>query len=170
MGKTLKALAILVLLATIAGAGLVLYGLNTLAPEVEQTMVLATPASQAQEIFDSVMDELEKGTFTGHVFGETGEVDAQSGTFVTYTVRLSNKGFFPAEWISLEIHPQQNADGSGYDVLQLDNNGPNALYARSRGDIAATILRAGDAQQMQRDFTVTCYVFGKQIIIQGNAQ
>ena len=170
MGRILKVLAILVLLATIAGAGLVLYGLNTLAPVVEQATVLVTPALQAQEIFDDVMGDLDRETFTGRVFGETGELVAQDSAFITYTVRLNNKGFFPAEWISLEIHPQENADGSGYDVLQLDNNGPNVLYAHSQGDITATILRAGETQQTQREYTVTCYVFGKQIVIRGITQ
>lgn len=170
MSRVLKALAIAALLVTIAGAGLVLYGMNTLAPVVELTSVSATPAAQAQHIFDNVMGQLQRETFTGRTFAPADGLTAENCTFLTYTVRLDNRGLFPAEWISLEIQPQQSADGSAYDVLQLDNNSANVLGARSRGDLAATILHAGDAQQTQRSFTVTCYVFGRQIVIQGAAQ
>ena len=50
----MKALAIVVLIVTIAGAGAVLYGMNTLEPVVEQASVLVTPASQAQDVFENV--------------------------------------------------------------------------------------------------------------------
>ena len=44
----MRVLAIAVLIVTIAGAGAVLYGINTLAPVVEQTSMLVTAAAQAQ--------------------------------------------------------------------------------------------------------------------------
>ncbi|MFR5786003.1 MAG: hypothetical protein ACLUHE_01930 [Christensenellales bacterium] len=55
--------------------------------------------------------------------------------FVTYTVRLQNKGFFPAEWISMElIEPK---DG---DVLALPDDSRHALAAGSVGDMQLTVL------------------------------
>lgn len=45
----MKILAIVVLLVTIAGAGVVLYGLNTLSPQVMQTSVAATPGGGCRE-------------------------------------------------------------------------------------------------------------------------
>ena len=168
MSRVLKVLAIAALLVTIAGAGLVLYGINTLVPEVEMTSVTVTPAAQAQDVFDRTMRELRDQTFTGSVFAPADGLDAQACSFLTYTVRLSNKGFFPAEWIALEIRPDQSEDGS--DVLQLDNNGANVLGARSRGDLAAIVLRKGDAQKTQRAYRVTCYVLGRQVIFEGTAQ
>ena len=170
MSKVLKVLAILVLLATIAGAGLVLYGINTLTPVVEQATVHVTPALQAQEVFDETMKQLREETFTGRVFTGAEGVTAENCSFLTYTLRLHNRGFFPAEWISLEIYPRQSVDGSVQDILQLDNNSANVLGARSRGDLAATILCKGDAQQTQRNYVLTCYVFGKKLVIQGAAQ
>ena len=164
MYKGLKVLAIIVLIVTIAGAGAVLYGINSLAPVVEQTQVAVTPASQAQDVFDGVRNQLANGTFTGRVFAQPGEISAQECTFVTYTVRLANKGFFPAEWIALDVQPK---DG---DLLQLDNVQANVLASGSRGDIAATILRAGDMADTQRSFTITCYVFGRKITLQGMAR
>ena len=60
MSKFMKILAIVVLLVTIAGAGVVLYGLNTLSPQVVQTSVAATPAADAENTFDSLVSQLEK--------------------------------------------------------------------------------------------------------------
>lgn len=170
MYKVMKALAIIVLIVTIAGAGVVLYAVNSMAPAVEQTSVLATPAAQAQEIFDGALEQIENGTFTGRVFGLAGAPAAQESTFLTYTVRLKNRGFFPVEWISLQIAPQQDGDGAAYDAFQLDNNGANVLPAGSAGDLSATILRVGDAQNTQRVYTVTGYVFGRKITFDGMAQ
>lgn len=164
MYKAMRALAIAVLIITIIGAGAVLYGINTLAPAVEQTSVLATPAVQAQDIFDSVMAQVGKGTFTGRMFGQPGAQDAKDCTFLTYTIRLANKGFFPAEWVSLDITP---VDG---DVLQLDNVQANVLASGSRGDLNVTILHMGDAAQTQRDYVIQCYVFGRKIVLQGTVQ
>lgn len=165
MYKAMKVLAIIALLVTIAGAGLVLYGINTMTPEIEVVNVTITPAAQAQEIFDAVLSQVRDGTFTGRLYGETDGLQTQKCTFVTYGVRLNNKGFFPAEWVSLVIQPEQRE--TGYDVLQLDNSGGNVLSARSRGDIAATVLVAGDASNTQRNFDVTCYVLGQQTRIAG---
>ena len=164
MYKAMKMLAIAALIVTILGAGAVLYGVNTFAPVVEWAQATATPARQAQEIFDSIAMQVENETFTGRVFGDTADLNAQDCTFLTYTVRLQNRGFFPAEWIALNVQP---AEG---DVLQLDNVQANVLASGSEGDIAATILHAGDAEDTRRAFTVSCYVFGKKVTIEGSAE
>ena len=160
----MKVLAIAALVITIAGAGAVLYGINTLEPVVEQTSVQITPAAQAQDIFDSVMAQAANGTFTGRVFAQPGALDSADCVFLTYTVRLANKGFFPAEWVSLNVQPVQG------DLLQLDNVQANVLSSGSRGDISATVLHTGDASQTQRDYVVECYVFGRKITLEGTAQ
>lgn len=164
MYKAMKALAIVVLIVTIAGAGAVLYGMNTLEPVVEQASVLVTPASQSQDVFDSVMTQVNKATFTGRVFAQPGLQDSGACTFLTYTVRLKNRGFFPAEWVSLDIQPVEG------DLLQLDNVSANVLASGSRGDINATVLHQGDASMTQRNYTINCYVFGRKMTLQGTAQ
>ena len=156
----MRVLAIAVLIVTIAGAGAVLYGINTLAPVVEQTSMLVTPAAQAQEIFDQAVAQVRDGTFTGDAAG----LDAQDCAFLTVTVRLANRGFFPAEWIALQVQP---AEG---DVLQLDNVQANVLASGHQGDVSATVLHAGGAENVQRAFTVSCYVFGRKITLQGSVQ
>ena len=126
----MKILAILALVATIAGAGAVLYGINTLAPQVVQT---AANVTEAQSVADT-----------------------------TYTVRLQNKGFFPAEWISMEL--VEPKDG---DVLALPDDSRHALAAGSVGDMQLTVLRRTDEEEQAdtaRTLRVTCYVFGRKIV------
>jgi len=165
MGRIMKALAIAALLVTIMGAGALLYAVNNLSPVAVMTNVTVTPAQQAQEIFDQAAAQLANETFTGRVFGDTAGLDAQDCTFLTYTVRLENKGFFPAEWVSLDVHPV--SDAAAQDVCQLDNYSANVLGSRTQGDIAATLLTRGDAANTQRTYTVTCYVLGQKITFDG---
>lgn len=169
MNRFLKILAIIVLLATVLGAGAVLYGMTMFAPQVESVAVVATPAAQAQNVFDETMAQLANGTFAGAQFAEAGALSAQDATFLTYTVRLKNRGFFPAEWIMLEVEPW-NLDGSGYDVLQLADQRGHVLAAGSAGDLSATILRAGDAGNTARNLRIVCYVFGQRVEVAAQAQ
>ena len=168
MGKAMKILAIAALLLTIAGAGVVLYAVNTLTPVVVQSGVVATPAANAQEIFDAVGAQLANETFTGRVFADAAGLQAQDCTFLTYTIRLENKGFFPAEWVSLDIHPIRSE--TAQDVYQMDNYSANVLGSRTQGDITATVLCQGDAAKTGRSYTVTCYVLGQKITFDGVIQ
>ncbi|HIU15319.1 MAG TPA: hypothetical protein IAC49_02595 [Candidatus Ventricola intestinavium] len=164
MSRLLKGLAILALLVTVAGACAVLYGINTLTPQVEQVSSAVTPAAQNPDAFDRVMEQLEDGTFAGRVFGDTQGLSAESCAFVTYTVRLSNRGFFPAEWISMEVVPRE-----GTDILMLADTGAHVLGAGSRGDLTATLLCAGEGEDTGRQLTITCYVFGQKIVFDAYA-
>ena len=164
MHKAMKGLAIAALIVTIIGAGALLYAINTLEPVVEQSSVAVIPASQAQDVFDTALSQVRSETFTGRVFGDASGLAAQDCSFLTYTVRLRNRGFFPAEWITLDVQPVEG------DVLQLDNVQANVLASGVQGDIAATVLHAGDASATQRTFTVNCYVFGRKITLTGVAQ
>ena len=117
---------------------------------------------QAQDVFDEAMDQLALGTFMGREFDAQPSLRAQDCTFLTYTVRLANRGFFPAEWIALVVTPRSGADGAAGDVLQLADSGTYVLGAGSRGDLSATILTTLDAADTQRELEISCYVFGKK--------
>ena len=73
----MKILAILALVATIAGAGAVLYGINTLRPQVVQTAASETRAQDAADTFAALVSQLENNTFGGKIFGETGDLRAE---------------------------------------------------------------------------------------------
>ena len=168
VNRFLKILAIVVLLITVAGAGAVLYGMTMLEPQVESVTVIATPAVQVQQVFDETMSQVAHGTFAGAQFAGPDALAAQDCTFLTYTVRLANRGFFPAEWIMLEVVPQQ--DAGGYDVVQLADSRAHVLAANSVGDLSATILRAGDAENTARALRIVCYVFGQRVEVAAQAQ
>ena len=71
MNRAMKVLAIAVLLVTLAGACVVLYGMNTLVPQAEQMTVSRISASEAPEAFEALRVQLEEGTFSGRLYGET---------------------------------------------------------------------------------------------------
>lgn len=156
-------MAIAMLVVTVAGAGVVLYALTTMEPQVESISVAVTPADQVADTFDAVLTQVENGTFSGRQYTSAEDLLAQDCAFITYTVRLKNMGFFPAEWISLTVAPQQSADGASRDVLQLGDDHAYVLTTGSRGDLTATILRTGDAGDTARALTISCYVFGQKV-------
>ncbi|MFR8178403.1 MAG: hypothetical protein ACLVB5_15575 [Christensenellales bacterium] len=117
-------------------------------------------AQDAADTFAALVSQLENNTFGGKIFGGTGDLRAEECAFVTYTVRLKNRGFFPAEWISMELlEPAES------DVLALPDDSRHALPAGSMGDMQLTVLRRTDAQTgAARVLRVTCYVFGRKIV------
>ena len=157
MNAIMKGLAIAALLVTLAAALVVLYGVQTMTPRVEQTSVLATPAADAQDVFDEALRQIENRTFTGRLIGDAASLSAQDATFLTYTVRLDNRGFFPAEWITLTVTPKPG------DMLQLSDGGGHVLGAGSRGDLSATILCDGSEPDTAREMEVVCYVLGQRV-------
>lgn len=160
MRKGLTILTIAALVVTILAASAVLYGIRTMVPQVMSITTTVTPAAQEAEIFDAVCAQIDDGLFAGRVFEEGALPDAQDCAFVTYTLRLKNSGFFPAEWISLEVTPLTE-DEQG-DWLQLENAGANVLYAGAQGDLHVTILTTLDPAQQERTIEVTCYTFGRK--------
>ena len=164
MNAIMKGLAIAALLVTVLGAGVVLYGLQTMTPQVEMAVAAVTPASDAQDVFDDALRRIENRTFTGRVIADASGLSAEDAAFVTYTVRLNNRGFFPAEWITLTVVP-----GDG-DILQLPDESAHVLTAGSRGDLSATILRAGDAGDTARELELVCYVLGRRVAFTAQAQ
>jgi len=164
MRKGLNILAIIVLAVTIAAAGAVLYGMKTLMPQVVSVTANVVPAGQAQDMLDTVRRQIDDGLFSGRVFGETDALNAQNLSFVTYTVRLKNNGFFPAEWISLDVTPLEG------DVLQLENGGANVLYAGAQGDLSVTLLTTLNPPQQERTVEIVCYVFGRKQTVRVQAE
>ena len=165
MSKAIRILAIVALVVTIAGAGAVLYGINTLVPVAQQVTMTTMPAAQAQQTFDDVLSQVAQGMFAGHVFAAADGMTAEGASFVTVNVRLKNKGFFPAEWIALSVIPRENASADARDVLQLDNYGANVLAPGSEGDISATVLTTIEPELLETmplTLEVSCYVLGEK--------
>ncbi len=161
MRRGLNVLAIVALVLTIAAAAAVLYGMNTLVPQVTGVTTSVTPAAQAQDTLDAILRQREDGLFMGKEFDHSDMLIGEESHFVTYTVRLHNLGFFPAEWISLDVSPL--TDETGGDILQLENGGANVLYSGAQGDLSVTILTTmDDPAQRERTLQIDCYVLGRK--------
>lgn len=162
MNKAIRILAIIVLLATTAGAAAVLYGVNHLMPEVVQVHVTAMPAVQVEDTFHAIMAQVKNGTFMGRMLGDAGSITAEDAVFLTYTVRLKNSGFFPVEWIALTAPAREDIQAGTRDILQTDQYGANVLTAGSEGDIAATVLTTIDAANTYTVLEGSCHVLGEK--------
>lgn len=156
MNKLLKILAIAMLAVTLVGACSVLYGVNTLTPRIVQVQTSLTPATEAEETLGQALSSIDNGLFDGTVYGGLSGLSANGATFVTYTLRLENKGFFPAEWISLDVMPLVG------DVLELGGDSANVLAPGTQGDIAVTLLTTLEQAQQPREIVMICYVFGRK--------
>ena len=93
---------------------------------------------------------------------------AEGCPFVTAPVRVKNRGFFPAEWISLDVQPAEAQDGG--DLLVLNNAGANVLSAGSQGDLSVTLLTTLSQPLVPRTIEVTCYVFGRKQTVYATVQ
>lgn len=156
----MKWLAIVVLMATIAGAGLVLYALNTMTPEVVSVSVVRTSAADVSETLESVKTQVAEGSFTGRVYGDVSGLEAQDCAFETYTVRVKNNGIFPVEWIALSIQAVSTDDGA--DIAELGDTHAYVLAAGAEGDISATMLTTMPEGAAERQLHVSGYVFGQK--------
>ncbi len=168
MNRAIKTLAVVMLAVTILAAGAVLYGYLNLAPKVVDVAAAVTPAQQAQETFDSLKQAAAEGVLSGKVYGDVTGLEAADCAFLTYTVRVKNAGFLPAEWIALELQPVSFEGGQ--DMLVLDNGGANVLSSGAQGDIAVTLLTTITGEQPQRVVNLTCYVFGRKQTVAVNVK
>lgn len=164
MRRALKIAAIAALLLTVAGAGVLLYAMNTFTPQVESVSVVVTPASQAGDVFDATMAQLDAGAFSGRMLGDAQGLTAEECAFVTCTVRLRNRGLFPAEWITLDVVAREDGD-----VLELPDSGAYMLASQGVGDLSATVLTTAQNPGENRVCRVTCYVFGREITLEAAA-
>lgn len=165
MNRVMRSVAVVVLLITVIGAGAVLYGVKMMAPQIVSATATATSATQVQEAFDMIMEQVADGRFTGHVFADAGALTAEQCAFMTYSVRLANRGFFPAEWIALSVSPRMDAQNGNCDVLQLDDAGAYVLAAGAQGDMSTTVLTTLAPEDTRGVLEVSCYVFGRKITI-----
>ena len=164
MRKGLTILAIIMLAVTVVAAGVMLYGIRTMTPQIVSVTSTVTAAAQEAATFDAVRAQVDDGLFGGKVFAQEGISDAEACSFVTYTVRLENKGFFPVEWLSLDVTPLEG------DILQLENASANVLLSGTQGDVHVTMLTTLEPAQRERTITLECYVFGRKKTVRVQAQ
>lgn len=150
----MRVLAVLMVLV-VAVVGVFFWQANTGAQmRVESVRAQLLPATEAQETYDRTRAEIASGTFYGRQYQEAEFLMAESFAFLTLTVRMANDGYFPMEWIRLEVAPDAS------DVLMLAAERIPTLAAKSRGEFEATILTRTGADT-NREVTVQYYVLGQ---------
>lgn len=148
---------ILVLITLLAGAfvGYCYYGAKM---EIEGIAATLTPAVEAVGTYDSVRSQLANGSFLGTKYYDTEFLMPESFAFLTLTVRMSNRGMLPMDWIQIEVKPNLA------DALQLPAERTPSLAGNSRADFSTVILtRAG--VETARKVTVKYYVLGQQFSV-----
>lgn len=149
----IKRIAIFLVIVLLLAAGGVGYLYMTANVSVAALGVGATEATAQPEVFAALAQQLSEGSVTGTVFRDKPLGKIEDYQFLTYTVRLQNNCFLPADMIELQITPM---DG---DVMQLYDGTPCTLRARDMGDVQATILTGIDMHAI-REITVTYYIWG----------
>ena len=121
-----KILAILCLLATIAMAGVILFAVNNHEPVI--TEVRAQKVDKEAEYVALTWQKIEKKTFEGRTFAQTLLPEEEAGA-VDLTLRISNPGLLPMEWIAVGLVPGEA------DLAEETDSGAYVLSPRAQGEM-----------------------------------
>ncbi len=114
----------------------------------------AVDAMDMADTFNGLKEGIAAESFVGTLFQVKPELgDPAAYQFYTYTVRLQNGTFLPAEVVELQVTPMDA------DVLQIGDTVRHDLAARSTGDFSATILTTKEMHNV-RELKVTWYIWG----------
>ncbi len=141
---------IILCLAAMVGVG---YLYVTAEVTVTDTACIALDAANAAETFNGLKDDLGNDSFVGTVFEEEVPGDAGEYQFYTYTLRVQNGTFVPADVLEIQVVPVTG------DVLQLGDTVRHNLGARAKGDFQATILTRKGVHNV-RELILTWYQWG----------
>ncbi|MEG0766563.1 MAG: hypothetical protein RR482_02505 [Clostridia bacterium] len=122
--------------------------------QYEGVRVEVMPAQEQRTLYDTTRNAISLDSFTGVQFQKSDLLMPESYQWMTYTVRLSNKGVLPAEWLRIEVRPDAS------DVLQLGEERGFTLAAGGKGDLRGTMLTRVGAKQA-RMLHITYYVMGR---------
>ncbi len=149
----MRTLAILLVFFTLLVGGFLWTAYSGTQMEILSVTASVAPAVENEDLYNETRKHIQNGTFTGTVFSDTEFIMPDGYQFVTLTVRMSNTGFFPQEWIRIEVQPGDAA------IAQLPETRTPSLAARSRGEFSTTVLTRFGADT-QHTVTVTYYVLG----------
>ena len=149
--KAAAIISVILLIVCLLGIG-VLYA--TSGTTVESVGVIAVEAATQPELFNQLRQQVESGSVLGTAYTSQTWLDgAENYQFYTYTLRLRNDCFVPADMIEVQVTPM---DG---DVLQIGDYSVKQLTARTTGDLQVTILTAIGMHPV-RELNVSYYVWG----------
>ena len=138
----LAALALLVVLWQTLHQELVVTGQGLKASEAE---------TQPRE-YQAWIDAIDNKQFVGFVY--QGQAGTEKAQFVTYTLRLANRGLLPAEMVEMQL-VTETGDIAAYQE-------PSAVSILPGGEetLSLTLLTASRSS-LRRDLVVTYYLWGR---------
>lgn len=148
--KTTAIVMVVVLILSIIGVGYLYMTANL---SVEGIGVSATEATAQSDTFSALKRQMQNGTLIGTPFSSAPLGDASNYQFLTFTLRLNNRCFIPADMIEIQITPMEG------DVLQMGELTPKLLPGRSVGELSTTILTDINMHSV-REVTITYYMWG----------
>ena len=118
-----------------------------------QVQVITAPASEYPGAYESIMEVIRSGSAPVY-FSQESLSDIDRYTLMDVTIRLNNRGLFPAEW--LEVTPS----GISGDVAVYSLSGAgNTVDGRSVGEMNLKMITTADVNA-PRVYTVEYYVLG----------
>ena len=154
----MRVFACILLLLTLLAAAFWGYCYHGAQMVIEGVAVSLSPAVDAMGTYNQVKTQVSQGTFLGRMYREANFLMPERYTFLTLTVRMSNRGLFPQDWIRIEVAPDPA------DIALLFNERTPSLSGMSRGDFHATLLMDTGAST-SRALSVKYYVLGQPFTV-----
>ena len=148
--KPLAIILVILVLAALVGVGYLYFTSNL---EVTFSEVIATDPLTQSDYFKSLKASLDSGTFVGTRFDASVPGDPDGYLFYTWTIRLENRSFLPADTVEIQITPMSG------DVLMIGDTAEHKVPAQSSSELSATVLTSRNMHSV-REATVTWYVWG----------
>lgn len=107
-----------------------------------------------RETFDTIRGYAERGTADVTIFTSAPSLAAEDYKFITYTVDVRNLNALGAEWMDLNLVPEQG------DLLQV-NSKVTDLPAFNSGTMTVILLCDRNVTDLAREATLSYYVYGR---------
>jgi len=149
IAKFLTLVTVLVLLA----GGYVIWASELKADSAGGTV---QSAADVPEAFSGICQSAQVGSPDLVMYANNVDYGADQYLFITYTLRLRNANALPAEWLQLDIAPQQG------DVLMVKSSVED-VPAFSETLLTVVLMTDRATGSYARQATLTYYVYGHEI-------
>ena len=148
--KAFAVILVVLVLVAVAAVGVLYFSAKI---EVRFVSCIATDGITQVEFFDDLKEKVESSAFDGTRFSDVPLLTADQYQFLTYTVRLDNHAFLPAQTIEIRITPMEG------DLLQLGDTNCYDLASGKHTELSATILTSRNMHSV-REATISYYCWG----------
>lgn len=149
LAKVLMGITLVVLVFTTY----LLYGSHL---KVTLESVSIQPAGERMDAFEGVKAAVKSGEFAPYQYRNDLPGDAADYSFVTITLRVTNYGILPAEWVEIKVSPQAG------DLLQVPVD-PLDLPGLQSAYLSTALLSESANISENHAVWLEYYVFGRKL-------